>query len=76
MASQYRRKHRIQPRIPAPQTALFDTKAVEAFLIAFGDDEQPLPETVKVLDEIVTEYVHLSHPPFPISLFPLPNAAS
>lgn len=30
-------------------------KTVEAYLIAFGDDMHPLPETVKVLDEIVTE---------------------
>lgn len=30
---------------------------VEAYLIAFGDDRNPLPETVRVLDEIITEYV-------------------
>ena len=30
---------------------------VEAYLFAFGDDRHPLPETVKVLDEIITEYV-------------------
>jgi transcription initiation factor TFIID subunit 13 len=26
-------------------------------LFAFGDDAQPLPETVRVLDEIVTDYI-------------------
>ena len=30
---------------------------MEAYLFAFGDDRHPLPETVKVLDEIITEYV-------------------
>lgn len=40
--------------------------AVEAFLYAFGDDINPLPETVKVLDEIITEYViRPSAPPPP-----------
>lgn len=28
---------------------------VEAYLIAFGDDRNPLPETVRILDEIITE---------------------
>ncbi|KAF4314490.1 putative transcription initiation factor TFIId subunit 13 protein [Botryosphaeria dothidea] len=34
----------------------FDTRDLEAYLIAFGDDRNPLPETVRVLDEIITEY--------------------
>lgn len=48
-----------KPRIPLvrPEQTTFDTQTVEAFLIAFGDDDHPLPETVKCLDEIVTEYV-------------------
>jgi transcription initiation factor TFIID subunit 13 len=48
-----------KPRIPLvrPEETTFDTETVEAFLIAFGDDDHPLPETVKCLDEIVTEYV-------------------
>lgn len=31
-------------------------------MYAFGDDQEPLQESVNVLDEIVTEYV--SEPPF------------
>jgi len=30
---------------------------VKALLYAFGDDVNPLPETVKVLDEIVTDFI-------------------
>lgn len=30
---------------------------MESFLYAFGDDEAPLPETVRVLDEIVTDFI-------------------
>ena len=30
---------------------------VEAFLLAFGDNDYPLPETVRVLDEIITDYI-------------------
>ncbi|KAI9835535.1 MAG: hypothetical protein M1819_001986 [Sarea resinae] len=30
---------------------------LKALLYAFGDDREPLPETVKVLDEIVTDYI-------------------
>ncbi|KAJ4378381.1 hypothetical protein N0V86_006082 [Didymella sp. IMI 355093] len=30
---------------------------VQAFLLAFGDNDYPLPETVRVLDEIVTDYI-------------------
>jgi len=45
-----------KPRtVKAPEDLNFDRSSVEAFLIAFGDDDQPLPETVKVLDEIITE---------------------
>jgi transcription initiation factor TFIID subunit 13 len=49
------RKHRIVPRIPNLPGPIFDASSVEQFLIAYGDDRNPLPETVKVLDEIVTE---------------------
>lgn len=35
----------------------FQTSELEAFLAAFGDDRNPLPETVKVLDEIITDFV-------------------
>ena len=30
---------------------------VKQFLFAFGDDHEPLPETVRVLDEIVTDFI-------------------
>ena len=30
---------------------------VKALLYAFGDDQDPLPETVRVLDEIVTDFI-------------------
>lgn len=53
-----RRKHRIQPRVPNPRgKTLFDLPQVSQFLIAFGDDDNPLPETVRCLDEIVTDYI-------------------
>ncbi|EON62884.1 hypothetical protein W97_02109 [Coniosporium apollinis CBS 100218] len=35
----------------------FPTADLEAYLVAFGDDRNPLPETVKVLDEIVTDFI-------------------
>ncbi|OCK85377.1 TFIID-18kDa-domain-containing protein [Lepidopterella palustris CBS 459.81] len=35
----------------------FPTTDLEAYLVAFGDDRDPLPETVKVLDEIVTDFI-------------------
>ncbi|KAK7542246.1 transcription initiation factor IID, 18kD subunit-domain-containing protein [Phyllosticta citribraziliensis] len=35
----------------------FDTRDLEAYLVAFGDDRHPLPETVRVLDEIITDFV-------------------
>jgi transcription initiation factor TFIID subunit 13 len=31
--------------------------SVEAFLLAFGDNDDQLPETVRVLDEIITDYI-------------------
>lgn len=45
---------------------------VEAYLFAFGDDRHPLPETVKVLDEIITECVFIlsNLPLFPLLLSP------
>ena len=30
---------------------------MRALLYAFGDDQDPLPETVRVLDEIVTDFI-------------------
>lgn len=52
----------ILPRVPFPlrlkkSRTLFDHPQVEAFLLAFGDNDYPLPETVRVLDEIVTDYI-------------------
>ncbi|KAF2004876.1 TFIID-18kDa-domain-containing protein [Amniculicola lignicola CBS 123094] len=35
----------------------FPAQDLEHFLIAFGDDDKPLPETIKVLDEIVTDFI-------------------
>jgi transcription initiation factor TFIID subunit 13 len=58
------------PRTPAPGQLLWCDKkykhipnpnpsyeSVESFLVAFGDEHNPLPETVKVLDEIITDYI-------------------
>ena len=44
-----------RPRVPPPphlkkSQPLFNRSAVEAFLLAFGDNDYPLPETVRVLD--------------------------
>ena len=33
------------------------TNTVRAFLYAFGDDKEPLDETVRILDEITTDYI-------------------
>ena len=30
---------------------------MEAFLLAFGDNDYPLPETLRLLDEITTDYI-------------------
>ncbi|KAF2461351.1 transcription initiation factor IID, 18kD subunit-domain-containing protein [Lineolata rhizophorae] len=35
----------------------FPSSDLEAYLVAFGDDYDPLPETVRVLDEIITDYI-------------------
>ncbi|KAI0100694.1 TFIID-18kDa-domain-containing protein [Hypoxylon sp. NC0597] len=35
----------------------FNAKEVRALLYGFGDVQDPLPETVRVLDEIVTEFL-------------------
>ncbi|KAK8197686.1 transcription initiation factor IID, 18kD subunit-domain-containing protein [Phyllosticta capitalensis] len=35
----------------------FDTRDLEAYLVAFGDDRHPLPETIRVLDEIITDFI-------------------
>jgi transcription initiation factor TFIID subunit 13 len=56
------------PVPPQPRTALRRTHdaasetfltpaSVEAFLLAFGDNDYPLAETVRVLDEIATDYI-------------------
>ena len=37
-----------------PTNAFFPVKN---FLYAFGDDHEPLPETVRILDELVTDFV-------------------
>lgn len=52
----------ILPRVPIlphlkKAKTHFDRLQVEAFLLAFGDNDYPLPETVRVLDEIVTDYI-------------------
>ncbi|OAL48547.1 TFIID-18kDa-domain-containing protein [Pyrenochaeta sp. DS3sAY3a] len=35
----------------------FPPQDLEAFLLAFGDNDYPLPETIRILDEIVTDYI-------------------
>ncbi|RMZ66232.1 transcription initiation factor tfiid subunit 13 [Pyrenophora seminiperda CCB06] len=35
----------------------FPTPDLEAFLLAFGDNDYPLSESVRVLDEIITDYI-------------------
>ncbi|KAF3070344.1 Transcription initiation factor TFIID subunit 13 [Daldinia childiae] len=35
----------------------FNAKEIRALLYAFGDVQDPLPDTVRVLDEIVTEFL-------------------
>ncbi|KAI1388481.1 TFIID-18kDa-domain-containing protein [Hypoxylon trugodes] len=35
----------------------FNAKEIRALLYAYGDVQDPLPETVRVLDEIVTEFL-------------------
>lgn len=52
------RKHNA-PHPHEPSRSPADPPAVEAMLTAFGNDWKPLPETVRVLDEIVTECVPL-----------------
>ena len=46
----------LPPYLKKSQTP-FNNPSVEAFLLAFGDNDYPLPETVRVLDEIVTDYI-------------------
>jgi transcription initiation factor TFIID subunit 13 len=51
------------PRVPPKRTHdstsehVLTKDSVEAFLLAFGDNDYPLPETVRVLDEIITDYI-------------------
>ncbi|KAF1960327.1 transcription initiation factor IID, 18 kDa subunit, partial [Byssothecium circinans] len=35
----------------------FAPPELESFLIAYGDSDAPLPTTIRVLDEIVTDYI-------------------
>ena len=50
--------HRLQPfLVESPLADQSTFPLVKNFLYAFGDDEQPLPETVRVLDELVTDFV-------------------
>lgn len=55
------KKPRILPRVPKPSSQPLNldsnTSTVESFLIAYGDDVSPLPSTIRVLDEIVTDYI-------------------
>jgi transcription initiation factor TFIID subunit 13 len=47
-----------KPRVPLPRNqTLLTRSSVEAFLLAFGDNDYPLSETVRCLDEIVTDYI-------------------
>lgn len=47
-----------EPRQRARQKGQqFATADLEAYLAAFGDDFNPLHETVKTLDEIITDYI-------------------
>lgn len=41
----------------APRANLELSTAVTQFLIAHGDSRQPLPETIRILDEILTEFI-------------------
>lgn len=53
------KKPRILPRTPKlpHELNLFNTREVESFLFAFGDSDQPLPATIRTLDEIVTDFI-------------------
>jgi len=54
------KSHRIKPRVPkarATETVTHDSRIVESFLIAFGDESTPLPATVRCLDEMVTDFI-------------------
>ncbi|KAK7746655.1 hypothetical protein SLS53_001840 [Cytospora paraplurivora] len=59
-------QERMHPRLPLPSislqpVALADPSpghhTVTQFLIAHGDSRQPLPDTIRVLDEILTEFI-------------------
>jgi len=43
--------------IQPPKLTPLPLSTVEAFLLAFGDNDYPLPETMRVLDEIITDYI-------------------
>lgn len=42
---------------------MLNVPTVRSLMYAFGDDSEPLQESVNVLDEIVTEYVSEAPPP-------------
>ncbi|POS76656.1 hypothetical protein DHEL01_v204944 [Diaporthe helianthi] len=50
----------MEPRARAGKNvgkANFGTPELTQFLIAHGDSRQPLPETIRILDEILTEFI-------------------
>lgn len=50
----------MEPRARAGKNvgkANFSTPELTQFLIAHGDSRQPLPETIRILDEILTEFI-------------------
>ncbi|KAL7273690.1 Transcription initiation factor TFIID subunit 13 [Rhizina undulata] len=44
-------------RRPRQRRQQLFVKELRSLMYAFGDDPEPLPESVSVLDEIVTEYI-------------------
>jgi transcription initiation factor TFIID subunit 13 len=47
----------VRQRARPQNQATFPADDIAAMLTAFGDDHEPLSETVRVLDEVITEYV-------------------
>lgn len=47
----------LPPLNPSPSRPLTPPTTVTSLLYAFGDVPTPLPETVKILDEIVTDFI-------------------
>ena len=51
-------ERKLTPHLTSPSTFNANqSPTVKSFLYAFGDDTPPLPETVRVLDEIVTDFI-------------------